>query len=206
TNLEGVHDGARPLVDTHQRTEMVMEPTARQTFAWQGSNHVSDVDIYSGTAAGRTIGVARAASIIAVKVMSDEGNKSPARAPGAICVGASNIADARASFSNFGSVVTLFAPGESILSAWYTGPTAFKMLSGTSMATPLVSGLVASLISSKGRVTPATMRTNLKNLSVKGVLTNIRKCCLSIYCITYTDVSLAAGTTNQLAQNGLAPK
>ncbi|KAG6875007.1 hypothetical protein C0993_011216 [Termitomyces sp. T159_Od127] len=178
---------------------MVMEPTARQTFAWQGSNHASDVDIYSGTAAGRTIGVARAASIIAVKVMSDEGNKSPARAPGAICVGASNIADARASFSNYGSVVTLFAPGENILSAWYTGPTASEIVNiavsvrtKEIQATPLVSGLVASLISSKGRVSPATMRTNLKNLSVKGVLTNIR--------------NLAAGTANQLAQNGLAPK
>ncbi|KAG5352822.1 hypothetical protein C0989_000273 [Termitomyces sp. Mn162] len=48
---------------------------------------------------------------------------SPARASGAITVGATNIADSRASFSNYGSVVALFAPGENIISTWFTGPT-----------------------------------------------------------------------------------
>ncbi|KAG6863122.1 hypothetical protein C0995_007753, partial [Termitomyces sp. Mi166 len=47
---------------------------------------------------------------------------SPARADGAITVGASNIADARAWFSNYGSVIDIFAPGENIMSAGNTGP------------------------------------------------------------------------------------
>ncbi|KNZ74945.1 Proteinase R [Termitomyces sp. J132] len=63
----------------------------------------------------------------------DATNMSPARASGAITVGATNIADSRASFSNYGSVVALFAPGENIISTWFTGPTALVSLSGTSM-------------------------------------------------------------------------
>jgi hypothetical protein len=45
-------------------------------------------------------------------------NTSPARAPSAITVGASTIADAKASFSNFGAVVDIFAPGQNIISSW----------------------------------------------------------------------------------------
>lgn len=45
-------------------------------------------------------------------------NTSPARVQSLITVGASNIADAKASFSNFGSIVDVFAPGQNIISAW----------------------------------------------------------------------------------------
>lgn len=45
-------------------------------------------------------------------------NTSPARAPSAVTVGASTIGDAKASFSNFGAVVDIFAPGQSIISSW----------------------------------------------------------------------------------------
>lgn len=68
-----MHDGARHLVGTHHWIEMVMEPTARQSFVCQTLYSAPDIGIYSGTAAGRTIGVARAASIIAVKVLGDDG-------------------------------------------------------------------------------------------------------------------------------------
>lgn len=48
----------------------------------------------------------------------DAATTSPARAPGVIAVGASTIADVRASFSNFGAVVDIFAPGQNIISSW----------------------------------------------------------------------------------------
>lgn len=49
---------------------------------------------------------------------ADAGGFSPARVPSAITVGATDITDKRASFSNFGAVVDVFAPGVSITSAW----------------------------------------------------------------------------------------
>jgi subtilisin family serine protease len=61
-------------------------------------------------------------------------NYSPARVGAAITVGATTSSDARASYSNFGSCLDLFAPGSSITSAWSTSNTATNTISGTSMA------------------------------------------------------------------------
>jgi aqualysin 1 len=85
-------------------------------------------------------------------------NASPARVSEAITVGASTISDAKASFSNFGSVVDIFAPGASILSAWRTSDTATATLSGTSMATPHVAGVAARFLQSNRGAAPATVR------------------------------------------------
>ena len=68
---------------------------------------------------------------------------SPAGEPLAITVGATTSADARSSFSNYGSCVDVFAPGSSITSAWYTSTTASNTISGTSMASPHVAGVAA---------------------------------------------------------------
>lgn len=70
-------------------------------------------------------------------------NYSPARVGAAITVGATTSSDARASYSNFGNCLDLFAPGSSITSAWYTSNTATNTISGTSMASPHVAGAVA---------------------------------------------------------------
>ena len=70
-------------------------------------------------------------------------NYSPARVPNAITVAASTNADARASFSNYGSCVDLFAPGQSITSTWLNNGT--NTISGTSMASPHVAGAAAAL-------------------------------------------------------------
>ncbi|KAG5651131.1 hypothetical protein H0H81_009764 [Sphagnurus paluster] len=203
----------------------------------------------AGTAAGSQYGVAKAANIIAVKILSDAGsgsvadivsgldwvassakssgrpsivsmslggsasttldnavatltaagihvavaagndnanaaNTSPARAPSAVTVGASTIADARASFSNFGAVVDIFAPGQNVISSWIGSNTATNTISGTSMATPHIAGLIAYLIGKNGNQTPADMSDTIQRLSVRGVLS-----------------SIPSGTINALAQN-----
>ena len=80
-------------------------------------------------------------------------NSSPARVNPALTVGATDTTDTRAGFSNYGSCLDLFAPGVNIDSAWHTGATA--TLSGTSMATPHVTGAAAVLLSTSPTDLPA---------------------------------------------------
>jgi subtilisin family serine protease len=74
---------------------------------------------------------------------ADAVNYSPASEATAITVGASTNLDARASYSNYGPSVDIFAPGSSITAPWYTSDTAIYTASGTSMASPHVAGAVA---------------------------------------------------------------
>lgn len=101
----------------------------------------------------------------------DAGTTSPARVAGAITVGAASITDAKASFSNYGSIVDIWAPGVDITSAFIGSTTATHVYSGTSQATPHVSGLAALYISLNGNTTPADLATSLPSLS--GVLSGI---------------------------------
>ncbi len=68
---------------------------------------------------------------------------SPAHMPAALTVGASAINDSKASFSNFGEIVDLFAPGNEVISAWRDSDVQTLTISGTSMASPHVAGAVA---------------------------------------------------------------
>jgi len=88
---------------------------------------------------------------------TDASNSSPAREATAITVGSTTSTDARSSFSNFGTVLDIFAPGSSIVSTWITSSTSTATLSGTSMAAPHVAGAVATYlgIPGNGSATPA---------------------------------------------------
>ena len=82
-------------------------------------------------------------------------NYSPARVAAAVTVGATNSADTRAPYSNFGTCLDLFAPGSSITSTWITSTTATNTISGTSMASPHVAGVAAVFLSRNPTLTPA---------------------------------------------------
>jgi subtilisin family serine protease len=94
-------------------------------------------------------------------------NYSPARATAAIAVGATTSTDARAYYSNFGSCVDIFAPGSGITSAWKFNNSSTKTISGTSMASPHVAGVIALIIQGTTGA-PSTARTTLVNNATTG--------------------------------------
>lgn len=99
-------------------------------------------------------------------------NYSPARTANAITVGATTNSDARASYSNYGSCLDIFAPGSSITSAWYTSNTATNTISGTSMASPHVAGAAALYLQTNPSASPATVRSALVNNATTGIVTS----------------------------------
>jgi hypothetical protein len=100
-------------------------------------------------------------------------NASPARVPGAITVGATTNSDAAASFSNVGTCVDILAPGVNITSAWNTDDAATRTISGTSMATPHVTGAAALVLAGKPSWSPQRVRDYLVNNATSNVITNV---------------------------------
>jgi subtilisin family serine protease len=99
-------------------------------------------------------------------------SSSPARVPAAITVGATSNTDAKASWSNYGSILDIFAPGVSITAGWNTSDTATNTISGTSMATPHVAGAAAVYLAGHTSATPAQVSTALVNGSTSGKVTS----------------------------------
>jgi subtilisin family serine protease len=97
--------------------------------------------------------------------------RSPARTAEGITVGATTSSDARASYSNFGTCLDLFAPGSGITSAWSTSNTATNTISGTSMATPHVAGVAALYLDEHPSAAPQEVRDAIVNSATQGVVT-----------------------------------
>lgn len=95
---------------------------------------------------------------------------SPASEPSAITVGATSSTDARASFSNFGSCVDVFAPGVSVASSYIRSPSDYVFMSGTSMASPHVAGVAALYLQTNPTATPATVTSTLLAASTSNVV------------------------------------
>lgn len=99
-------------------------------------------------------------------------NYSPASEPSAVTVGATQSNDARASYSNFGSCLDIFAPGSSITSAWYTSSSATNTISGTSMASPHVAGAAALYLASNPAASPAAVTSALTSNATTNKVTS----------------------------------
>ncbi|KAL1925091.1 uncharacterized protein VTP21DRAFT_4745 [Calcarisporiella thermophila] len=103
---------------------------------------------------------------------------SPAASENAITVGATNVMDERSWFSNYGECVDVFAPGQDITSTWIGSPVATNTISGTSMASPHVAGIVAYFLSQipEGEtITPKQMKDHLTELATKNALKDVPK-------------------------------
>jgi PKD repeat protein len=102
---------------------------------------------------------------------ADACQTSPASTAEGLTVGASTSADAKPSYSNWGSCVDVFAPGSSVKSAWYSTTTASGSMSGTSMAAPHVTGVLALLLDEDPARTPAALHTWITSSSARNVIT-----------------------------------
>jgi len=92
--------------------------------------------------------------------------------PGVIVVAASDSRDKSAQFTNWGSCVTLYAPGVSINAANWRGGLTKK--SGTSMAAPMVAGAAAMLLEENPALTPAEVKAKLVENAEPDALTGVR--------------------------------
>lgn len=158
---------------------------------WVAANHVKPavVNMSLGGGAAPTVDAALnnlIASGVTVVVAAGNSNDnacdySPARVANAITVGATDSADVRSYFSNWGTCLDIFAPGSSITSAWNGNDNELNVISGTSMASPHVAGVVALYLQNHPSASPASVRTALINANTAGKV-----------------ISLGAGSPNRL--------
>jgi subtilisin family serine protease len=144
-----------------------LSPAVANMSLGGGISTALDTAVRNSIASGVTYAIAAGNS------NTNAANSSPARVAEAITVGSSTQSDARSSFSNFGSVVDIFAPGSGITSAWITNDNATNTISGTSMATPHVAGVAARFLQSNPNASAATVRNAIVNAATLNRLSGI---------------------------------
>ena len=100
-------------------------------------------------------------------------NRSPASSPHAITVAGTRFGDGLYQSglgTNFGECVDIFAPGEQIAGADYDCKTCTKILSGTSMAAPMVTGIASIHLANTPRMTAVQLKAKLIEESLKDVI------------------------------------
>lgn len=124
------------------------------------------------SAAAKTVAAGIPVVAAAGNLSSSACRYSPARVPSVITVAASNPSDARAAFSNDGSCVDLFAPGVDVRSASNASNGATEVMSGTSMAAPHVTGVLARMLQDDPLAKPAPLAAELLRRSTTGTITD----------------------------------
>jgi subtilisin family serine protease len=143
-----------------------IKPAVANMSLGGGFNTATNTAVANAVAAGVTFAVAAGNS------NADACASSPSSTPQALTVGATSSNDARASFSNFGTCLDLFAPGVSITSSWIGADNATNTISGTSMASPHVAGVAALYLSSKTNATPADVEKAIKDSASQNKVTS----------------------------------
>ncbi|HET7461127.1 MAG TPA: S8 family peptidase [Longimicrobium sp.] len=136
-----------------------------------GANTSLDNAVANSIASGVTYAIAAGNGNI-FGIAQNACNSSPARVASAITVGATDKTDKKASWSNFGTCLDLFAPGVNITSSWYTSDIATNTISGTSMATPHVAGVAALYLQGNPSATPAQVASALVANATTGKVTS----------------------------------
>ncbi|MFJ2295222.1 S8 family peptidase [Streptomyces sp. NPDC087894] len=147
-------------------TENHQGPSVANMSLGGSADPALDAAVQKAIASGVTFAVA------AGNESSDAGEGSPSRVPEAITVASSTVDDEQSSFSNFGSVVDIYAPGSDITSAWNDSDDATNTISGTSMATPHVVGAAAVYLGGHPDATPEEVATALADGATPDAISN----------------------------------
>ncbi|MET7909294.1 S8 family peptidase [Streptomyces avermitilis] len=156
----GVIAGIDWVTDNHSG------PSVANLSLGGGASTSLDTAVSNSIASGVTYAVAAGNS------SANASSYSPARVAAAITVGATTSTDAKAGYSNYGSVLDIFAPGSSITAGWNTSDTATNTISGTSMATPHVAGAAAVYLAGHTSATPAQVASALTGGATTGKVTS----------------------------------
>ncbi|MFF7014463.1 MULTISPECIES: S8 family peptidase [Streptomyces] len=165
-NNQGSGTTAQVVAGIDWVTANAVKPAVANMSLGGGADSVLDAAVQRSINAGITYAVA------AGNESTNANTKSPARVADAITVGSTTNTDARSSFSNYGAVVDIFAPGSSITSAWNTSDSATNTISGTSMASPHVAGAAALYLADNPGSTPAQVSAGLVAAATTGVVGN----------------------------------
>ncbi|GAA1594239.1 serine protease [Streptomyces globosus] len=164
-NNQGSGTTAQVVAGIDWVTRNAVKPAVANMSLGGGADSALDTAVRNSIASGVTYAVA------AGNESTDASTKSPARVAEAITVGSTTNTDAKSSFSNYGSILDIFAPGSSITSAWATGDTATNTISGTSMAAPHVAGAAALHLADNPASTPAQVSQALTSAATPNVVT-----------------------------------
>ena len=162
----GLNSGVIAGIDWVTGDHVTGTPAVANMSLGGGASPALDTAVRNSIADGVTYAVA------AGNDSADACAGSPSGVAEAITVGATTAADAKASFSNFGSCVDWFAPGVNITSAWWLTDTSTNTISGTSMATPHTAGVAALYLQGNPAATAQQVRDALFNLTTKNIVTN----------------------------------
>src|ERR1051326_2067026 len=162
----GTNSGVISGVDFVTSDHQAGQPAVANMSLGGGLSSALDTAVSNSIADGVTYAIAAGNDAV------DACTTSPADVATAITVGATTITDARASFSNFGTCLDIFAPGNNITSSWNTSDTATNTISGTSMATPHVTGVAALFLETNPTASPATVTAAIVNNSTMNKVTS----------------------------------
>jgi subtilisin family serine protease len=163
---EGSGTTAQVIAGIDWVTKNAQKPAVANMSLGGFANAQLDAAIRNSIASGVTYAVAAGNDGLPASLYS------PARVQQAITVGASDKKDARASFSNWGARLDLFAPGVDITSASNASDNGKATFSGTSMASPHVAGAAALYLADHASATPAEVGKALVDQAASGKISN----------------------------------